>query len=172
MPSPEPPPDIAELKLERGELLGLVRDAVSMAGTFRGAARISPVDGKPCPQKSLLALLTYCYALGIYGSRQIEEKLKADEPLRSIANECRLDHELLRKFRRSHREQIQQCLKRVYWFIWVKYRVEQPSYLLTVEEHRPKPVRVRPSFSDKIQLESGECLSRAAFEDHMMSDSW
>lgn len=165
------PPDIAELKLERGELLGLVQDAVSMAGTFRVEAKTSLIDGKACPQKSLLALLTYCYALGIYGSRQIEEKLRTDEILRGIANECRPDHELLRKFRRAHREHIQQCLKRVYWFIWVKYRVEQASYVLTVDEHQPKPMRVRPSFSDKIQLESGECLSRAAFEDQMMSDA-
>lgn len=173
-PSIAPPretPDIAELKLERGELLGLVQDAVSMAGPFRVKAKTSSIDGKPCPSKSLLTLLTYCYALGVYGSRQIEEKLKTDEILRAIADKCRPDHELLRKFRRTHRDQIQQCLKRVYRFIWVKYDVEGPGYVLTVDAHRQKPVRIRASLSDKIQLESGECLSRAAFEDCMMSDS-
>src|SRR5687768_7151550 len=138
VPSEPHPPSIAELKLERGELLGLVRDAVSMVGTFRGAASVSLIDGKACSEKSMLVLLTYCYALGIYGSRQIEQKLEADEVLRGISHECRPDHELLRKFRRAHRELIQQCLKRVYWFVWVKYRVQQTSYILTFDQRRDR----------------------------------
>ena len=166
----ELPPDIAELKLERGELLALIKDAISVAGPFRAEAKVAPINGKPCSPKSLLAVLTYCYALGIYGSRQIEEKLKADEVLRSIANECRPDHELLRQFRRAYRELIQECLKRTYWFIWVKYRVKQANYVLRVDDRCLKQVRGKFSLADKIHFESGECLLRATFEDDMMSD--
>jgi hypothetical protein len=61
--------------------------------------------------KTLVALLTYCYAAGIYGSEEIEATMREDVLFRLLcANELPNGREL-RLFRRSNREAIEACLR-------------------------------------------------------------
>jgi hypothetical protein len=161
-----------ELCIPRAELLGVVRDAVSVVEIPIQLPMESLVDGKPCPPKAILTLLTYCYALSLYGSRQIEGRLRADQTLCSIADKCQPDHQLIAKFRHRHRELIHQSLRRAYWFIWVKYSVVHANFVLRVDGCQAKAVNLsaRPLLSDKIRTEASECIARSAFEDQMMSD--
>src|SRR5689334_7223706 len=103
----EPPKNsLPEVQLPGIELLALIRDAVSMVQKLPTNGEASLVDGKPCPPKFVLALLTYCYVQGIYGAQQIEEKVRTDEALRLAFGGCQPDHRLLSQFRRRHREAI------------------------------------------------------------------
>lgn len=167
----EPPKSsLPEVHLPGTELLALIRDAVSMVHKLPTNGEASLVDGKPCPPKSILTLLTYCYVHGIYGSLQIEEKIRTDETLRLAFSGCQPDHRLLSQFRHRQREAIQYCLKRVYWFIWVKYGVQRREFQLVIGEARGRRVRVSPGFSEKVETEVSDDLSRALFVDRMMAD--
>jgi transposase len=166
-PPADPP---AELQIAGAELLALIKDAVATVQTLPAHGQDSLVDRKPCAPKSLLTLLVYCYALGIYGSRQIEEKIRTDETLRAVSGGCQPDHQLLNQFRPRHRDAIQCCLKRVYWFLWVKHRIQKTEFVLSVDHARGKRVRVSPHFSKKIEAEASESIARSVFLDQMMAD--
>lgn len=159
-----------ELQIAGTELIALINDAVSTVHNLPAKGVDSLVDGNLCAPKSLLALLVYCYVQGIYGSRQIEEKIRTDETLRAVTGGCQPDHQLLSQFRPRHREAIQCCLRRVYWFIWVKYRIQQTEAVISIDNARGRRVRVSPHFSKKIDAEASESLSRAVFLDQMMAD--
>jgi len=59
--------------------------------------------------KLLLALLTYCYTVGIWGSREIEEVLHEDLTFRFICANEYPDWHVIRRFRRHNRETIRHC---------------------------------------------------------------
>lgn len=155
--------DVDELNIPRGELLALIEDAIAVAEDFRTNTESSLIDHQPCVPRAMLAALLYCYVRGIHGSQQIEDAFKSDEELRSIT-QCRPDRELLRKFRRAHRELIHQSLKHLHWFVRVKYRSLDHSAVPSAERASG------PALSQQIESESAECFYRAAFVDQMMSD--
>jgi hypothetical protein len=147
--------DVDELKIPAAELLALIQDAIEVAGGFRSREELSLIDQQPCRPRAMLAALIYCYLRGVYGSEQIEEAFKWDAGLRAIAP-CRPDRELLRNFRRAHRELIQQALRHLHWFLAVKYRPMTQGV-----------AAARLELSVRIEFESDERLSRAAFVDNM-----
>ena len=61
----------------------------------------------------LLAILTYCYAVGIYSSEDIEWACRCDPKVKFLATNTALDCETIRRFRRAHRPWIEACLIRV-----------------------------------------------------------
>lgn len=95
---------------ERRSLTQAVRSAVR---TIQGAA-LQPVArrdaGLAFEPRTLLALLSYCYARDIYGSAEIEDVLRRD------ANFCQICHNefpgarVIRRFRRANREALHRCL--------------------------------------------------------------
>src|SRR5688500_4928626 len=150
----DPPKDaLAEIQIPGTELIALIRDAISTVQKLPTTGENSLVDGKPCASKSLLALLTYCYAQGVYGSRQIEERIRSDGTLRAASAGCLPDHQLLSRFRRRHRGEILYCLRRVYWFIWVKYGIQRREFKLAIDSAPGKRVRVSSRFSEKVDAE-------------------
>lgn len=60
-----------------------------------------------------LTLVTYCYAAAVYGSRQIEIEATRDDGLRYLCSRRSLDGNVIRQFRRQHRERIHQSLTRL-----------------------------------------------------------
>lgn len=152
-----------ELKIPRGELLGAIQDAIRVADNFRSRAEASLIDHQLCPPQTMLAILTYCYLRGIYGSAEIEEAFAKDGEL-SVLADCRPDYELIRKFRRANRELVQQTLRQVRWFLWMKYHAlgEESRYANTANRS--------PRLSKQIDSESSESICRAAFVDQMMMD--
>jgi transposase len=61
--------------------------------------------------RSLLALLTYCYATGTYASQEVEAALRQDSLLRFLCADELPDWHTLRRFRRHNRDVLQQCLE-------------------------------------------------------------
>jgi hypothetical protein len=60
--------------------------------------------------RTLLALLSYCYARDIYGSAEVEDVLRRDAHFRQICNNEFPGARLIRRFRRENREALHRCL--------------------------------------------------------------
>lgn len=60
--------------------------------------------------RTLLALLSYCYARDIYGSADIEDVLRRDANFRLICNNEFPGARVIRRFRRENREALHRCL--------------------------------------------------------------
>ncbi len=104
-------PDETSPMADRKSLLSLVLDAVSAVdqSSLRPVAPATAgIAFKPC---NLLALLTYCYAAGIYGSQDIEDTLYRDGIFRLICGGEIPDWKSLRRFRRYNHAALQKCLE-------------------------------------------------------------
>ena len=78
--------------VEAVERVPLERFEVNERGT--GSAQYHP--------RMMLALLVYCYANGIFGSRRIERATYRDIGVRYVAANCHPDHDTICTFRRSN----------------------------------------------------------------------
>ena len=98
---------------------------------------------------ALLSLVTYSYAVGIYGSEEIAHRLMHDETFHVLfSHEC-WDAGLIRRFRDLNRDLIQQCLEKVCLLAWAeKFGSTAPPPAAAAEEARP--LRAHPLF--KIQM--------------------
>src|SRR5262245_46550195 len=67
-------------------------------------------DGRRHSGAMLLTLLTYCYAVGIYGSQDIEVRAKNDRTVRYLCANNVPDWNSIRAFRRRNRLLVQGCL--------------------------------------------------------------
>jgi hypothetical protein len=65
------------------------------------------------PPRVALTLLVYCYAVGIHGSHEIENRLQHDATLRYLSIGRSPTADGLRRFRNKNRELIAGCLGRV-----------------------------------------------------------
>jgi hypothetical protein len=61
--------------------------------------------------KTLLGLLTFCYAREIYGTREIVARLCYEEGLRSLCDEVVPDGDTIRQFRSENRQALELCLQ-------------------------------------------------------------
>ena len=84
--------DLAHFVVEAVERVPLERFEVNERGT--GSAQYHP--------RMMLALLVYCYANGIFGSRRIERATYRDIGVRYVAANCHPDHDTICTFRRSN----------------------------------------------------------------------
>ncbi len=77
-------------------------------------SRLRPA-GFACPvqPRALLALITYCYAAGIYASRDVESRLhRHDGITRLLCGPELLDRQTIRRFRRDNFSAVVCCLSR------------------------------------------------------------
>ncbi|MDH4231149.1 MAG: IS1182 family transposase [Nitrospirota bacterium] len=65
------------------------------------------------PPRMMLALLIYCYADGIFGSRRIERATYRDIAVRYLTGNTHPDHDTIAKFRRENFEAVAECFVRV-----------------------------------------------------------
>jgi hypothetical protein len=63
--------------------------------------------------ESLLALLTYSYAAGVYDSAEIPRELNQNDLRDLLGAGVPADHHVLRQFRRHNRSELRDCLSRV-----------------------------------------------------------
>ena len=61
----------------------------------------------------MLALLVYCYANGIFGSRRIERATYRDIGVRYVASNCHPDHDTICAFRRNNFEAVAKAFEQV-----------------------------------------------------------
>lgn len=97
--------------VERLDLASSVLDAVARVNP-RTLQPVAPPDaGAAFQPRVLLAVLTYCYARGIYASEDVEAFLREDELFRLLCGNEFPDERTLRRFRRHNREALQACLE-------------------------------------------------------------
>jgi hypothetical protein len=103
-----------DLRQSVGEsvLLKLALDAAQTVATEKQWLS-GPGETQP-GSHMLLALLTYCYAAGIYGSHDIESACHSDPVVRSICTDIRPGWPAIWRFRNANRPWIEECLARVY----------------------------------------------------------
>ena len=75
-------------------------------------------------RKTLLALLSYCYARQIYGSAHIEDDMARDAKFRQLCHDEFPDAGVLRRFRRENREAVRLCLTEALGFL-AEQKVEE-----------------------------------------------
>ena len=70
-------------------------------------------NGIATQPRSVLALLVYHYAVGIFASREIESALWKDAQFRALCHDDFPDWRQLRRFRRLNHEAVRKCLMHV-----------------------------------------------------------
>jgi hypothetical protein len=70
------------------------------------------------PARVLLTVLTYSYAIGLYGSEEIEDQLAHDAQLEYLSAKATLSACTLRQFRRYHRDLLQASLSALFQRVW------------------------------------------------------
>ena len=88
------------------KLTRLVLRAVAKLGGSHGEQSAATAE-------VMLAVLTYCYASGLYSSRDIAESIWAQQVGRKFLNHVPLDWIALKQFRRHNRDLIRLCLAAV-----------------------------------------------------------
>ena len=101
--------------------------ARSLAQTVRAAARtvdenrlrpVAPLDGGlACQPRTLLTLLTYCYARQNYSSAEVVAQLRRDANFAPLCHDELPDARTIRRFRRENREPLQLCLEAALRFV-------------------------------------------------------
>ena len=114
------PSDLRTL-IDEASLLEIVLESVADVGAVGrkafNSASVRPESSAPM----MLTLLTYSYAAGIFGSRDIEAAIYQDRTLRYIcAHKYPTWHDI-RRFRRLHREWVQKILGATLTEVSVQY---------------------------------------------------
>src|SRR5262245_2305896 len=99
--------------VDKKSLVSLVLDAVLELEDSELRPVAGASSGIAFRPKNMLALLTYCYATGIYGSEDIEDVMYRDAIVRYFCGHEIPDWKSLRRFRRYNREAIHKCLEDV-----------------------------------------------------------
>lgn len=98
-----PEDDLSHFVLAAVERVGMERFRVNERGS--GSAQYHP--------RMMLALLIYCYANGVFGSRRIERATYRDLGARYISADTHPDHDTICKFRRENFEAIAETFLQV-----------------------------------------------------------
>jgi hypothetical protein len=77
---------------------------------------------------TLLALITYCYAAGIFASDEIELRAMDDPMVQYLAGHAPPEWHRLRAFRRQWHETIHDCLVRVFTQAWARLRLDSAEW--------------------------------------------
>ena len=138
----------------RQPLTQAVRSAVSEIeeGALQRVAR--PDAGLAFEPRTLLALLSYCYARDIFGSTDIEDVLRRDVNFRQICNNEVPEARVIRRFRRDNREALHRCLT---------------TALRLLAESQPQPASGE-SLPAAIAEDATRRIMKAMFVDSMETD--
>ena len=98
-----PEDDLAHFVMAAVDRVPMSAFVVNERGT--GSAQYHP--------RMMLALLVYCYANGIFGSRRIERATYRDIGVRYVASNCHPDHDTICMFRRNNFEAIAKAFEQV-----------------------------------------------------------
>ena len=98
-----PDDDLVHFVVEAVERVPMLAFEVNERGT--GSAQYHP--------RTMLALLVYCYANGIFGSRRIERATYRDIGVRYVAAHCHPDHEAICTFRRNNFDAVAEAFVQV-----------------------------------------------------------
>jgi hypothetical protein len=124
------------------------------------AARIPVSDiGIAFEPRVLLAIITYCYAAGVFASEDIETAMRDDPGFCALCHNVFPDAASIRRFRRLNRDSIERCLAGL-------------LAALELEPNAPALELARPGLPSRAQTSEGraaELVEQAMFID-LMSD--
>jgi len=102
--------------------------------------------------RAILALLSYCYARGTYGSQDVEDLLQRDATFCNLCPDEFPGARLIRRFRRENREAISVCLQAALRFL---------------AEHKVKEGTVTKVSETQLAEEASRRIIMAMFIDNM-----
>jgi hypothetical protein len=133
---------------------------------------LQPVESPSAPlayqPRTLLALLTYAYALGIYASADIERMMRRDANFRELSGNEFAGWRMLKHFRRANLDSIRTCLERTLQNISNGTR----NQIVSSGVLRSDGTRAADESwdSERIAAEVNERLERAIWMDSMALD--
>jgi transposase len=138
---------------------GSLAQAVEAAARSVDESMLVPVagtDAGPAFQpRTLLALLTYCYARQICGSSEVEARLRGDLSLRRLLGDEFPDARVVRRFRCENQAALDFCLRSVLRFL-AEEKVAQGFVTRVSEAHLAAEARRRLTtamFLDSLELD-------------------
>ena len=97
-------------------LLKMVLEAVQAVDPRRFSSKeVRTAEFRP---QMMLTLLTYCYTTSLYGSYDIEWAISQDKTIRYICARTYPDWQTIKRFRRQHREMLQETIAAVLKQAW------------------------------------------------------
>ena len=157
-----PEDDLAHFVVEAVERVPMGAFRVNERGT--GSAQYHP--------RMMLALLIYCYANGIFGSRRIERATYRDIGVRYVASNSHPDHDTICAFRRNNFEAVAETFEQV--LLLAKElkllrvgTVSVDGTKVDANANRHKNIRYdrAQALREQLRAEIGELLERAESED-------
>jgi transposase len=106
------PPNLRDW-VPAGHLAHFVLDAVEEMDLRQVRVNERGTGSAQYPPRTVLALLLYCYATGIFSSRRIEQATYDSVPVRMICGDTHPDHDTICTFRRENRALLQETFVRV-----------------------------------------------------------
>lgn len=121
--------------------------------------------------KTLLALLTYCYAVGIYASDEIELLAMDDAMARYLSGHIAPEWGRLRAFRRQWHAVLHESLAKVFTLAWSSYLSgAEGDYPPCVSLAQSEPVALDPAIARAFHIEVERRINRAVLLDSMFAD--
>ena len=144
-------------------LAGIVLNAVQMIDVAALHPAISPRETNFLSPRTMMGLLVYCYAVGIYRSENIELRSGSDETLLFLCGGVVPESSVIRRFRHLNRAAVEQCLEMVCLVVWkVKNGTWQRRALDRTSLANPNHSnRIDPMFQTQIICEVKERLNKA-----------
>lgn len=111
---------LVEIKNQFGpdSLVNVTLDAVQGVGDSGLKAVSAPSSASQTTPKTLLSVLSHCYAVGLYNPADIEAAIEDDPTVSYLATRRYPSIAELRRFRREHRTQIQLAMVETFKRIW------------------------------------------------------
>jgi hypothetical protein len=134
---------------------------------------VNPKDTGPLPAPSMLGIVSYCYAKGVYVSEEIENKLLKNPEVRAACGNEVPSAGAIRRFRRLNRDAILATLEKFFR----KIRKRRPSEVLPGSDpipaaHQPPSMPASTGGEDTqvfVKREAKDRLDQASFVDGMSS---
>ena len=120
----------------------------------------------------MLAMLTYCYAIGVYGSADVEWMMREDASLRALCGREIPDWRRLKRFRRQNHALLQCALEETFrgaWSLSCRAR-EAASATLVCPPEAAGSRRPDSAVADWIAAEAAARIERAMFIDLMATE--
>lgn len=99
------------------DLVGVVLTVVQSVDDVKLESTADMSEARFLPPRLMLTLLTYCYAVGMNGSREIQRQSQVDEALRYLCVRQHPKADFLRRFRNRNREALAGCLAAVLYAV-------------------------------------------------------
>jgi hypothetical protein len=105
-------PDL-RLVVGRWHLVNLTLEAIQQVADHAQATGSTTWSPESSRDRTILTLLVYCYASGLFGSQDIEETNRQDQVVRYISAGEEITWNELRQYRRRKRGRLHQVLSRI-----------------------------------------------------------